>query len=169
MVNRRSAVFGALAAAPAGLLMRVGTAVGQGGTGAATGSPLVVIVPAGSPLSNLPFDRLKALFFGDVVEVSGIGRLVPFNQPANVPDRVAFDRAVLGLEPAAMASYWVDRRVRGGGSPPRTGDVSILQRLVLRFPGAISYVRADQLIAGVRALRLDGKLPTDSGYPLAGR
>jgi hypothetical protein len=41
--------------------------------------------------------------------------------------------------------------------------------VVASYPGAITYVRADMVNASVRVLRVDGKLPGDPGYLLAGR
>ena len=38
--------------------------------------------------------------------------------------------------------------------------------LQIVLPGAIGYLRPGQLSSEVRAIRVDGKLPEDSGYPL---
>jgi hypothetical protein len=32
--------------------------------------------------------------------------------------------------------------------------------------GAVAYVRADEVRPGVKVVRVDGKLPTDPGYPV---
>ena len=42
----------------------------------------------------------------------------------------------------------------------------LLQRLVGRTPGVISYVRRDLVMDVVGTIRIDGKTPDDPGYPL---
>jgi hypothetical protein len=37
---------------------------------------------------------------------------------------------------------------------------------VEKLPGAIGYIRPAQLSNEVRAIRVEGKLPEDSGYPV---
>jgi hypothetical protein len=39
-------------------------------------------------------------------------------------------------------------------------------RLVARLPGGITYARAVQVTGDVRAVRVNGKLPGEPGYPL---
>lgn len=129
--------------------------------------PLVVIVGARSPLQEISLARLRAVFLGDAVDDPSGRKLVPINQPGRTPDRVAFDQIVLRMTPDQVTSHWVDRRIRGQGSPPRSVDsVVTLQKLVAAFPGAIAYVRAEQLAAGVRAVRIDGRGHLDPDYPL---
>jgi hypothetical protein len=40
------------------------------------------------------------------------------------------------------------------------------RRVVEKLPGAIGYIRSGQLESQVRAIRLNGKLPEDPGYPV---
>jgi hypothetical protein len=134
-------------------------------------APLVVICGARSTLHDLSLPVLRAMFLGDEAKAPDGSRLVPFNQPPNSNDRVAFDRLVLGKSPAEVSKYWIDRRIRGEGRPPKVvtsplDAVALLRQLVAVFPGAISYLRADQIDASVRVVRIGGKLPADAGYPL---
>jgi hypothetical protein len=65
------------------------------------------------------------------------------------------------------ARYWIDRRIRGLGLPPRTvTSQPTMRALAARLSGAIGYITADQLTAAIQALRIDGKGHTDPGYPL---
>jgi hypothetical protein len=130
-------------------------------------NPLVVVVAQDSPVRDLSFSTLRAMFLGDSVITAGV-KLTPLNHPPNSVERVAFDRKVLHMDPDRVGAYWTDRRVRGESRPPRNVDsVLLLKRVVARFPGAISYVRANQIEAGLRVVRIDGKTPDDRGYPLA--
>jgi hypothetical protein len=82
---------------------------------------------------------------GDVV--------VPFNFPPETAPRRTFDRAALGMSPDEVARYWLDQRIRDGGTAPReVGDATLIVKLVARLPGAIGYVPAGTAMAGVRVV-----------------
>ena len=38
--------------------------------------------------------------------------------------------------------------------------------LGVAIPGSISFMRADEVTADVKVIRVDGKLPSEDGYPL---
>ena len=38
--------------------------------------------------------------------------------------------------------------------------------LVVAIPGSISFIRADDVSDTIQVVRIDGKLPSDAGYPL---
>ena len=74
---------------------------------------------------------------------------------------------VVSFGPDDAAKYWVDQRIRGARLPPRTASPDhLLQRVVAKLPGAISYVPAGTLLPGVRALTIDGRRAGEPGYPL---
>ena len=78
-----------------------------------------------------------------------------------------FDRAVLGLEPEAVGPFWIDRRIRGESSPPRTvPSTDLLLRVVAKLPGAIAYVYAPLTAPGVKALKVANLPAGQTGYPL---
>ena len=131
-------------------------------------SPLVVVIATRSPLVDIRLTALRALFLGESVRDPAGNQLVPLNHPPGAPDRVAFDRKVLSMSPDEAGRYWVDRRIRGQGHPPRSfTPVSLLLRLLERMPTAVAYARADEVPATLRILNIDGKRPADPGYPLA--
>ena len=125
-------------------------------------APLALI-----PLHDISRSTLRRAYLGEVTEDHGT-RLVPLNQPPGAPARVAFDRALLGLPPDAIARFWIDQRIRGQGSAPRAiPTVSLLLRVLAQLPGGISYVRRAELPANagaVKVLTVDGKKPGDPGY-----
>jgi hypothetical protein len=129
--------------------------------------PLSLIVSASSPVVNLSLAKLRALFLGQLVFDEAGTKLLPFNQPPGSPVRVAFDRVVLGMEPDEVGRYWIDRRIRGQGSPPRAVDpTSLLQRVVAKIPGAVGYLAPELLIPQVRALTIDGRAASNARYPV---
>jgi hypothetical protein len=129
---------------------------------------LAVIVALTSPLSNISMADLQRVFLSQTVTAPGGQRLVPINHPARTADRVGFDRVVLHRGPDEMGRHWIDQRIRGAAGPPRSVDsVALLLRVVATLPGAIGYLRPGSLSPEVRAVRVEGKLPGEPGYPVA--
>ena len=128
---------------------------------------LAVFVPKASPTQNLKLTELRRVFTN--ADDSGFSgqRSVPFNHTARSADRVGFDQAVLHLSPEEVSRFWIDRKIRGLPGPPRAVDsLSQLLHLVNRTDGGIGYARPNQVSSEVRVIRVDGKLPTEAGYPL---
>ncbi len=128
---------------------------------------LAVVVARGSDVPNLSLPELRRIFTSQPVSDGSGRRFVPFNFPPHSPERVGFDRILLGFSAEEVSQFWVDRKIRGQPGPPRSPDsVALLLKLVQRLPGAIAYVRVAQLPKGVQVVRVNGKLPSDPGYPL---
>jgi hypothetical protein len=127
---------------------------------------LAVIVGKDSPITSLSLFELKRLFMGEPVSAGG-KRLIPLNHVPLSKERVGFDHTVLGLSADAAARYWIDRKIRGESGPPKAVDASdLLQRVVNRLEGAIGYVRVAEVSDEVQIVRIDGKMPSDGGYPI---
>jgi len=129
---------------------------------------LAVVVAKGSPLQDVSLAELKRIFTNEGDSDSSGQRFVPFNHPPHTTDRVGFDQVVLGMSADDVSQFWIERKIRGLPGPPRSVDsLSLLLRLIARLPGGIGYARPAQLTADVRAVRVNGKLPSDAGYPLS--
>jgi hypothetical protein len=128
---------------------------------------LALVVARASPLQELTRFELKKLYLGaHIVDPSG-ERIVPFNQASSAPDRVAFEEKVLGMSPDQLASYWIDRKIRGqSGAPKAVGSAELVQKVVSKVDHSIAYVRLDQVRPEVRVIAIDGKLPSDAAYQL---
>ncbi|MEY4512306.1 MAG: hypothetical protein RLZZ450_4428 [Pseudomonadota bacterium] len=128
--------------------------------------PIVVIVAADSKLRDISHALLRRIFLGEPTEYQGV-RWVPFNYGPDEALRVSFDELALRFSKEASGRYWVDRRIRGEGLPPRAiANQNLLRAVVARLPGAIGYVTSDQLNATVRALTVDGVAYDRANYQL---
>ena len=128
--------------------------------------PLAVIVSKGSPLNELSSAQLTRMYMGDLVD-SGGGRLIPLNRSTGTEERQQFDRVILGKSPDEMARYWIDRKIRGqSGAPKAVEPVDVYERVVAKLDGAVGYVRIGEVRGDVKVVRIDGKAPTDPGYPV---
>ncbi|MET0287161.1 MAG: hypothetical protein ABW352_21940 [Polyangiales bacterium] len=130
--------------------------------------PLAVVVGSELKLSEISLATLRTIFRGDPTTAPDGKRFLPLNAPLKSFERELFDRKVLGLAPDEVAQFWITRRIRDEGLPPRTLPSSELGlRVVASYPGAITYVSTKIVKGGVRVLKVDGKLPTDAGYLLS--
>jgi ABC-type phosphate transport system substrate-binding protein len=131
------------------------------------GVELALVVAKDSPLKELSFADLRRVFTSEPITGPSGRRIVPFNHPPHTPDRVAFDRLVLGMSASDVAKFWLDRRIRGQSGAPRTVDsLAMLLKVVAKLPGAIGYVRPQFISPEVTAIKLDGLLPGKPGYKL---
>jgi hypothetical protein len=128
---------------------------------------LAVIVSPSSKLTNIATADLRRVFQSERLTDPDGNRLIALNHPPKTVDRVGFDQVVMGMDPEGVGRFWIDRKIRGGSGPPRTVEsLATLRRVVEKLPGAIGYIRPGQLSNEVRAVRVDGKLPEDAGYPI---
>ena len=146
----------------AGLLL----GLSPGGLALAAPSRLVVIVGPSSPIDNLSLGTLRSAFLAQPTDEHKV-RLVPFNSPPNSPERVLFDRRVLGMSPEEAARHWVDQRIRGNPGPPRVvAGAKLLRQVVARLPGAISYLDPEELDGTVKAVTIGGYDYNHKDYPI---
>jgi hypothetical protein len=136
------------------------------GRASADPTRLQLITSKSNGLTDLSLANLRQAFYGKQVLVGSM-KLVPLNHPPGTADRVVFDRVVLGMGPEEVGRYWIDQKVRGGDSPPRTIEsVGLLLRVVAALPAAVAYVREGFSTPDLKIVRLDGRLPSDPRYPL---
>lgn len=130
--------------------------------------PLAVVVGPSMKLTEISLGTLRSIFRGDNATAPDGKRFVPVNAPLTSYERVLFDRKVLGLEPDEVAQFWITRRIRDEGMPPRTlPSADLGARVVASYPGAIAYVSSKIVKSGVKVLKVDGKLPSEADYLLA--
>jgi hypothetical protein len=133
---------------------------------APVGSPpaILLIVADDSPVQNLPLQEVRRIFTGES------RNLRPLNLPPGTPERVALDSILLGRGPDDVARYWIERKIRGQGGPPRViPSAHLMARIVAHVPLAIGYHPDGPLPPGVKALRIDDLPHTHPRYPLTMR
>lgn len=114
---------------------------------------VTVIVNAANPAS-LDDDVIASLFLGQVRSYPGGGDALPINQPGSGAVAQEFAAKYLKKTPPQLKAYWSKQVFTGVGRPPKEleGDEAVMN-FVAANPGAIGYVEASKLIAGVKALK----------------
>ena len=120
---------------------------------ALAGARIAVVVNPKNPVKFLGLDDIEAVFKALKRSWPGGKRILPFNFPAKHPARVAFDRAALHMEPAEVARYWIDQRVRGGQHPPtQVPNSAMMIQVVSSLETGIGYVPTSELVSGVKVV-----------------
>lgn len=128
---------------------------------------LLVIVHPSVKVDTLSADSLSAIFTLTKRAWSGGGTIIPYNYDTGSKVREYFDRVVLNFTPAQAARYWVDYRIRGGGSaPPKVPNVSLMVRVIAHLPGAIGYVPIGTPTEGAKVV---ARIQNDKVIPVSGK
>jgi hypothetical protein len=138
---RTRATWGALATV--GIL----AALAHGSPSSASSAPeLAVIVHPSNAASSLSAVEIESIFTSSRRHWPGGGSIAAFNYEPNDPLRVAFERAVLRMDPDEVSRFWIDQRIRGRAGPPRqVSSPRLMVRVVARLPQAIGYVPVQDL------------------------
>jgi hypothetical protein len=128
---------------------------------------LAIVTQKASALNDLTTRELKRLYLGEQVATPDGKKIVPLNQAAKSPDRVAFEQIVLGMSPDEVSRFWIDRKIRGQPGPPKSvPSVDLLRRVIASLPGTVVYLKTTELNADLKVITIDGKKPGEPGYAL---
>jgi hypothetical protein len=122
---------------------------------------LAVIANPGVPVKAIAEAELAGIFTRATRSWKDGTAVRPLNLPPGSPERVAFDRAVLHLEPEQSAQFWIDRMVRGEDPAPKAiAKVEVVMALVPTLAGGIAYVPEHKVDDKVKVLAFvrDGKV-----------
>ena len=128
---------------------------------------LVIVTQKNAALFDIALRDLKHLYTGEQVDGPAGMALIPLNHPPRAAARVAFDRLVLNMNADEIGRFWIDRKIRGQtGAPRAVPSIELLRRVVATLPGTLTYLDANDVTAELKVLRIDGRTPSDPGYPL---
>ncbi|HJQ32396.1 MAG TPA: hypothetical protein VJ866_09460 [Pyrinomonadaceae bacterium] len=130
---------------------------------------IAVIVNKSNPVDDLPLSELREYFLaerGHWPNGGGKVRVVMLEQGA--PAREAALRLIYDMNEKAYVSYFLGKKFRGETleEPRQQASAADVIKFVSFVPGAIGYVRPEEVDASVKVLRVDGLAPGDPGYKL---
>jgi ABC-type phosphate transport system substrate-binding protein len=153
---------------PAFALAGLIAAAKPGAIPAQDAEPLAIVVNRSNPMSEISLADLRRLYRGQRSRWSNGRRVTLVMRDPGTPEREAILQTLYGVDE--------DEYRRGFLRAVFTGEANLAPRVlastngVLRFvfnvPGAIGYVRASEVDASVKMLRVDGRLPGEAGYRL---
>ena len=135
------------------LLALIGSALLWPATSSAGDDVIAVIANKDVPQAKLGRDELRPIFQTTKTQWSNGTTIVPLNLPEDNSLRKGFDSAVLGLDPDRVARYWIDRKIRGDGRPPKKlSSPGAVLKAVAKTSGAIGYVAVADVDASVKVV-----------------
>jgi hypothetical protein len=130
---------------------------------AAPDDPLLVIVHAASPVDKFSSYEIEALFTRTKTRWSDGTPVHPFSFPAGTAPRELFDRVVLKLTGDQVGRFWLDRRIRGLGMPPKqVPTTTLMLQIVANLAGSVGYIPGLRAPPGVKVVAriVQGKVLT---------
>jgi hypothetical protein len=129
---------------------------------------VAIVVHPQTPVENLTFAQLRNIFLGDQQfwpDRSRITLLV--RAPVAFEREFVLDR-IYRMSEGQFRQYWIAKMFRAEvpSGPKIVYSSEMANELVTAIPGAITFVPASTVGPGVKVVRIDGRLPGESGYPL---
>lgn len=110
------------------------------------------VVIAHASVGRIDAGTLQRLYTGRAIEAGGVAVTVVNAAPGS-PVRERFLAAVVGLDNERYLAYWTVRRHVGKGVPPREfRSAAELADYVQATPGAVGYIGAADLRAGMNVV-----------------
>ena len=161
-MTRRDFLRSAPLAGVTGLLVSMPAAVRT------QGPEIAVVVHPDVPVDNLTIAELRRILLGDREFWASGMRVMLFLRAPVARERDVAIKEVCRMTEAQFRQHWIAKVFRADTpSGPRivySGQMAIDQ--VSRTPGAITFVEAGSVGKGVKVLKIDGKAPGQSGYPV---
>lgn len=147
-----------------GLLFWAGPALAQ----ASKMGDLAIVVHPSTPVNELAFAELRQVFLGERQYWTRAMPVVLLMRAPVAVEREAVLKVIYEMTEGQFKQYWIAKIFKAEStSPPKivySNDTA--QQFVSSIPGAIAFVSASDVGAGVKVLRIDGHLPGEPGYRL---
>jgi ABC-type phosphate transport system substrate-binding protein len=129
---------------------------------------VVIIVNTENGTKPLSIGDLRRILLGEMTRWPSGGPITIAMRPPGQPERAAVLRLICGMTDADFTKYLLQAAYRGEA---QTGikqlDTAIgVRRFVFNVPGAIGFIRADEVDTSVKRLSISGAIPGDAAFGL---
>lgn len=128
---------------------------------------LAIIVNQANPTDNLPLKELRAVFLGERSHWPN-GRRITLVMMEPGPERDAILHEVCRMSESDFRRHFLQGLLTGEVlvSPKNLSNAVGVRKFVFNVPGAIGYVRPEDVDESVKVIRINGLLPSDADYVL---
>jgi len=154
-----------LLAVSVSLLFFGSTALAQG---TAASKPIAIVVHKDTDIETLSLAELRNIFLANQQFWSNRKRIVLLVRAPKSDERDFVLNTIYQMDEAQFRQYWIAKMFRAEvpRGPKIVFSTDMMLELVIAIPGSISFVAADEVTDDVKVVRIDGKLPSESGYRL---
>jgi len=131
-------------------------------------SPIAIVVHKDTDVENLSLAELRNIFLANQQFWSNRKRIVLLVRAPKSDERDFVLNTIYEMDEAQFQKYWIAKMFRAEvpRGPKIVFSTDMMLELVIAIPGSISFVSAEEVTEDVRVIRVDGKLPSEAGYPL---
>lgn len=161
----QKAVQGILLAVSVCFVFSGSTALAQQATAS---SAIAIVVHKATDIENLSLTELRNIFLANQQFWSNRKRIVLLVRAPKSDERDFILNTIYQMDEAQFRQYWIAKMFRAEvpRGPKIVFSTDMMLELVIAIPGSISFVAADEVTDDVKVVRIDGKLPSEPGYPL---
>lgn len=129
---------------------------------------IAVVVHPDTPISNLSLADVRKVFLGDRQYWSTNVPVVLLIRAPVARERDVVLKTIYQMSEAQFKQYWIAKifRAESASAPKVVYSNDMANELVGAIAGAIAFIDAREVRPGSKVVRVDGKLPGESGYPL---
>jgi hypothetical protein len=137
---------------------------------AAQSSDVAVVVNDANPVAKLSSTELRKIFAGDKRSWPAGLPIRVFVRGPGTNERVALLK-LLGMTELEYKQYWTAQVFRGDAQvePTALPSNGMQREALVAYPGAVALVDLLDVKAGMKVLKVEGRLPGEAGYTLKGK
>jgi len=149
-------------------LLAILTLYAFAGTGATGDGDIAVVVRPDTPVDNLTIGEIRKLLLGERQFWTSALRVTLLIRAPSSRERDVVLRSIYQMSEAQFRQYWISKvfRAEASSGPKIVYSNEMATELVNAIPGSVAFVDSAQVPKGLKALKIDGKLPGEKGYPL---
>jgi len=129
---------------------------------------IAIVTNPRTATSDLSFLELRKIFLGEKQFWDDNSRIVLLVRSPVSRERDVVLTKIYRMGEAEFQQYWIAKvfRAEVSSKPKIVYSSDMTSELVTVLPGAIGFLPADEVGSGMKVLRINGKLPGETGYPL---
>ena len=137
---------------------------------AAQAGDVAVVVNDRNPVNTLSSTELREIFAGEKHYWAAGVPIRIFVRGPGTPERNALLK-LLGMTESEYKRYWTTQILRGEAQaePMPLPSNGMQREAVVAYPGAVALVGFQDIKAGMKVLKFEGRKPGEAGYALQGR
>ncbi len=117
----------------------------------------VIIVNKTNPINDISSVQLKQIYNGRIKFWDNGIKIIPVDQADQNKPASRFANVILGVDLETKRRFWMQKLYAGAGSPPRQEtNCDRVISIVASEPGAIGYVKKEDVTSAVKHITVDG-------------
>jgi ABC-type phosphate transport system substrate-binding protein len=130
--------------------------------------PVAIVVHPETRVENVTFDELRRIFTAQQQFWGDKSRITLLVRAPVARERAMVLNKIYRMSEDQFRQFWIAKMFRAdvASGPKIVYSSEMARELVAAIPGAITFLPLDAVTADLKVLRIDGRLPGDTGYPL---